>query len=185
MAPKVKFTKEEIISTALGIVRCGGMPALTARSLAAKLGTSAKPIFGHFSGMEELVSEVMTAANALYNSYIESDMKEGKYPPYKASGMAYIRFAREERELFKLLYMRDRTGETIPDERDSLRPILDVIMSNLGISEDEAFMLHIELWVYVHGIATMIATSYLDWDMDFISSSLSDVYNGIKAKYAK
>ena len=38
-------------------------------------------------------------------------MSAGQYPPYKASGMAYIRFAREQRELFKLLFMRDRTNE--------------------------------------------------------------------------
>ena len=30
---------------------------------------------------------------------------------YKAFGMAYIRFAKEESELFKLLYMRNRSGE--------------------------------------------------------------------------
>ena len=33
------------------------------------------------------------------------------YPPYKAMGMGYIRFAAEERELFRLLFMRDRSGE--------------------------------------------------------------------------
>ncbi len=184
MAPKVKFTKEEIIKTALDIISEGGAEALTARSLAARLGSSAKPIFGYFSGMDELMIEVMAAANALYNSYLKTDMSEGKYPTYKASGMAYIRFAREERELFKLLFMRDRSGEVITDGREEIRPIINIIMKNLGIGEEEAYLLHLELWVYVHGIATMIATSYLDWDMEFISSSLSDVYNGLKAKFA-
>ena len=34
-------------------------------------------------------------------------MSTGKYLPYKANGMVYIRFAREEKELFKLLFMYD------------------------------------------------------------------------------
>ena len=79
--------------------------------------------------------------------------------------------------------MRDRTGETVGEDRDEVRPLLDLIMRNLGITEDEAFLFHLESWVYVHGIATMIATSYLNWDMEFISKTLTDVYEGLKYRY--
>ena len=46
MPPKVRFTREEIIRAALDITRESGPEALTARSLAARLDCSAKPIFG-------------------------------------------------------------------------------------------------------------------------------------------
>ncbi|MEE1116494.1 MAG: WHG domain-containing protein [Clostridia bacterium] len=185
MPPKFKFTREEIISSALQLVRESGISALTARGLASKLGSSAKPVFGLFKSMEEVRGEVLSTANSLYQSYLQHDMAEGKYPPYKASGMAYIRFAKEEKELFKLLFMRDRSGERIEDEREELRPIIEIIMKNLGISEDEAYILHLEMWLYVHGIATMVATSYLDWDMEFISRSVSDAYSGLKRLYTE
>ena len=55
-------------------------------------------------------------------------MTDGKYPPYKASGIAYIQFAKEEKELFKLLFMRDRTGEKIEENREEIRPMLNLIM---------------------------------------------------------
>ena len=110
-------------------------------------------------------------------------MGEGRFPPYKASGMAYIQFARDERELFKLLFMRDRSGERIEEDREAIRPQLNIIMKNLGVSEDEANMFHLELWVYVHGIATMIATSYLEWDEDFVSRTLTDAFEGLKHRY--
>ncbi len=183
MPPKFKFTKEEIINNALAIVREGGASALTARALGERLGASSKPIFGQFQSMEELQREVMNAANALYEEYLKTDMSEGRYPPYKASGMAYIRFASEERELFKLLFMRDRTGEEIPDGREELKPIIDIIVKNLGICEEDAYMLHLQMWIYVHGIATMIATSYLNWDTEFVSHSLTDAYQGFKHRY--
>ena len=64
-------------------------------------------------------------------------MAAGKYPVYKASGMAYIRFAKEERELFKLLFMRDRTGEKIAEDEE-IRPIIQIIMENTGWSEQKA-----------------------------------------------
>ncbi len=183
MPPKLKFTREEIILAALGYVRQNGAEALTARSLAEVLGASSKPIFGLFSGMDEVKQEVMLAAKKLYDSYISDAMQSTTMPPYKASGMAYIRFAKEERELFKLLFMRDRSDEQISENRMEIRPILNIIMKNLNISEDEAFMFHLEQWIYVHGIATMIATAYLNWDEEFISTALTDVYQGLKHRF--
>lgn len=183
MPPKYKFTREQIIDAALNLTRRSGIAALTARALAAELGSSPKPIFGLFQNMEEVQREVLKSANALYLSYLQKGMADPKYPPYKGSGMAYIQFAREEKELFKLLFMRDRTGETIAENREEIRPILDVIRKNLKLSEDEAYLFHMEMWLYVHGIATMAATGYLDWDMEFISRAMTDAYEGLKYRY--
>lgn len=173
----------QFLTCAVNIVRKSGISALTARALAAELGSSAKPIFGLFQNMEEVQNEVIRSAHARYQSRIEKAMQENTYPSYKASGIAYIQFAREEKELFKLLFMRDRTGEKIEENREELRPILTTIMNNLGIGEEEAFLFHMESWIYVHGIATMIATSYLNWDMEFISRALTDMYQGLKYRY--
>ena len=185
MPPKFKFTKDEITNAALNVTRNNGISGLTARALAAELGCSVKPIFGLFKNMEEVQQEVLTASNLLYQNYLREDMAEGKYPPYKASGMAYIRFAKDEKELFKLLFMRDRSGETIEENREEMRSLIELIKQNLGISEDEAYLFHLEMWLYVHGIATMIATSYLDWDNEFISKVITDAYIGLKYRYTE
>ena len=183
MPPKVKFTREEIISAALDLTRENGISAVTARGLGARLGSSAKPIFGLFKNMEEVQQEVLKAADLLYQSYLQEDMSSGKYPPYKASGLAYIRFAKEEKELFKLLFMRDRSSETIDKHDESLKPLIELIQKNTGLSEEDAYMFHLEMWIYVHGIATMIATSYLEWDMEFISKAVTDGYMGLRHRY--
>ena len=183
MPPKFKFTKEQIIDSAVNVVRKNGSSGLTARSLAAELGSSAKPIFGLFQNMEEVQKEVIKAADKLYQSFLQKSMTDNKYPPYKASGIAYIQFAKEEKELFKLLFMRDRTGEKLEENREELRPILTIIMNNLKINEDDAFLCHMEAWIYAHGIATMVATSYLDWDIEFINKALTDAYEGLKYRY--
>ncbi len=183
MPPKFKFTREQIVAAALEVTRKNGITGLTARGLAAELGSSAKPIFGLFQNMEEVQREVVSAAYTLYQSYIKKGMADNKFPPYKASGIAYIQFAKEEKELFKLLFMRDRTDEKIEENREEIRPILDLIMKNLGIDENEAYFFHLELWLYVHGIATMIATNYLEWDIEFIDKALTDAYQGLKNRY--
>lgn len=183
MPPKFKFTREQIVAAALEVTRKKGITGLTARGLAAELGSSAKPIFGLFQNMEEVQREVVSATNTLYQSYIKKGMADNKFPPYKASGIAYIQFAKEEKELFKLLFMRDRTDEKIEENREEIRPILDLIIKNFGIDENEAYFFHLELWLYVHGIATMIATNYLEWDIEFIDKALTDAYQGLKNRY--
>ena len=185
MPPKFKFTRDEITNAALNVTRKNGISGLTARALAAELGCSVKPIFGLFKNMEEVVQEVFIASDLLYQNYLREDMAKGKYSPYKASGMAYIRFAKEEMELFKLLFMRDRSREKIEENKEEIRPLMQLIQQNLGISEDEAYLFHLEMWLYVHGIATMIATSYLDWDDEFISRVLTDAYMGLKYRYTE
>lgn len=185
MPPKFKFTRDEITNAALNVTRKNGISGLTARALAAELGCSVKPIFGLFKNMEEVGQEVFIASDLLYQNYLREDMAKGKYSPYKASGIAYIRFAKEERELFKLLFMRDRSREKIEENKEEIRPLMQLIQQNLGISEDEAYLFHLEMWLYVHGIATMIATSYLDWDDEFISRVLTDAYMGLKYRYTE
>ena len=54
MPPRPKVTREQIVNGALALVRRGGEAALTAKALAAELSCSTRPIFWHFSTMEEL-----------------------------------------------------------------------------------------------------------------------------------
>lgn len=110
MPPKVKITKDEILKAALGIVRKGGAQALNARALADALGCSTQPVFSNYPGMDELRADVDRAAYELYREYLASGAKRSDVPKYKAFGLAYIEFAKEEPELFRLLFMCDRSG---------------------------------------------------------------------------
>lgn len=174
MPRKNMFTREEIVRAALELTRERGASAVTARALGEKLGASSKPVFSVFRNMEEVQDAVLRAANELYEAYIAHDMAEGRYPPYKASGMAYIRFAREERELFRLLFMRDRSHEKKGEmQADAL---IAIIREKTGASEAQARDFHLEMWLFVHGIAAMTATAYLDFSEEKASAMLSDIY---------
>ena len=118
MPPRIKITKEDIINAAVELVRNNGEQGINARSIAAALGCSTQPVFSNFATMEELKLAVVEKADQLCQNYIQNEIERGKYPKYKASGMAYILFAKEEKELFKLLYMRDRSKEVIPENTD-------------------------------------------------------------------
>ena len=104
MPPKVKVTKEEIVKTALALVREQGAEALNARAIAAALNCSTQPVFSNFASMEELRSATVNAAYERYLEFLRRETERGKYPPYKAFGMAYVCFADEEKKLFQLLW---------------------------------------------------------------------------------
>ena len=182
MPPRPKVTREDIVRVALDIVRESGEMALNARAIASRLGCSTQPIFSNFDSMEELEAAVIDTAYELYWSFLENEVQREKYPNYKAFGIGYIRFAREERELFKLLFMRDRTGEDVSPSAD-FEEAVRMIMTANGTTKEKASLIHLELWTCVHGIAVMIATSFLSLDTELISSILSDVYLGVRAKH--
>ena len=180
MPPKNKVSAEEIISAATELVRNQGAGALNARDLAARLGCSTQPIFSNFSSMEELKIAVVKRADELCREYMRREEERGEFPLYKANGMAYIHFAREEKELFKLLYMRDRTEEQIPETDDLAEKMTSLISQNTGLDRSEAILFHLETWAFVHGIAVMLATGFLDLERELISKMLTDCFLGLK-----
>ena len=183
MPPKVKTTKEAIVATAVELVRRQGAQGLNARAVAAVLGCSTQPIFSNFATMEDLREAVVAEADTLCNAFIRREVERGEYPPYKASGMAYIRFAKEEKELFKLLYMRDRTGETLPAEFIIGEPTQEILHRTTGLEGETAKLFHLEMWAYVHGVATMYATGFIDLPWELVSRMLTDAYQGLRKQY--
>ena len=182
MPPKVKITKNEIIKTSLELVRTSGEESINARAVSNALNCSTQPIFSNFESMGELRAAVILEAYNLYLTFIQNEVESGKYPAYKAFGMAYIRFAMDEKELFKLLFMRDRTGEDHTPSPDFERSA-EMIMEANGVSIEIARLMHLEIWSCVHGIAVMIATSFLPLEWDLISDIVSDIYHGIRARH--
>ncbi|MBR2337515.1 MAG: TetR/AcrR family transcriptional regulator [Clostridia bacterium] len=179
MPPKVKITRTDIINTAIDIIRQKGAENLNARSLANALNCSTQPIFSNFSSMDDLNKEIINLAYEQYLNFINIEVKSEKYPKYKAFGMAYIRFAKEEKELFKLLFMCDRQGKDIIPTVDFTASV-ELIKTANSVTTETAKQIHMEMWACAHGIATMLATSFCLLDWDYISNILTDVYQGIR-----
>lgn len=186
MPPKAKFTKEGIIASALSIAERGGIEALTARSLGNELGSSARPIFTVFESMEEVQNEVIASAYKIYERYEDEEM-DGEHP-FKGSGTGYIRFASEHPKLFQMLFMRERYGS--PDHGQIL-PLIDgyyekivrSVIDEYGFGENTAKELYMHMWIYSHGIASLIATGVCGFSKEDIQEMLGVVGAGIIGKY--
>ncbi len=175
MPPKAKFTKEEIVAAALSIARDKGIEAVSAREIAAVLGSSARPIFTVFSSMEEVHSEVRDAAMSMFEEYIN---KAVNYTPvFKAIGIQMIKFAIEEPKLFSLLYMRENNDVRSIDEYmnnlgDIADTCIDTIQQDYKITEEEAQILFRQTWIFTFGICVLCVSRTCSFSDEEITEML-------------
>ena len=184
MPPKIRYDREAVLQAAYRIARTQGAEAVNARAVARELGCSTQPIFRAFSGMEEVHRELLRLARACYNGYMARSAALADRP-YKGTGMAYILFARDEPQLFRMLFMRDRLreGGALGSDDDNLEYVIQLICQTTGLDRDTAMAFHLELWVFTHGLAVLVATRYLPYNEGEISRMLSDQYEAMLALY--
>lgn len=166
MPPKAKFTKEEIITAALEVVKEKGIESLTARSLAQQLKSSAQPIFTVFKNMEEVQEGVKKEARKVIDGYIGKALDYT--PAFKQMGIMMIRFAMEEPKLFQLLFMWER-----PQSEESNMPArqleelmdlyleeacIEMLQKEYDLNEEEVHALFEQVWIFTFGIGLLCAT---------------------------
>ena len=183
MAPKNKFTKEEMTEAALRIVRAKGIGCLTAKTIADELGTSTRPIFTGFGSMKDVKQELYAAAMRIYDSYTSAGLQEKI--PFLGVGKNYIRFAREEPELYRLLFLSRIPEYSAVKSMQHLQTLVRPSVMNIyHISAEEADLYFRNLWLVAHSLSTLIVTgdyTYSDEEIGQILTGFSvSIFKSIK-----
>ena len=181
MPAKKQVTREMILAAALKLLREQGYEAVNLKQLAKALDCSTQPVYLSFSGMDELRRALIPLAVAEFERYMKAGSEDGVVCLY---GMRYIAFAKEEPYLFRFLFMRYIAFSEI---RQVLLPMIErsieKLMAAYHIGHEETDILHDQLWMHAHGIASMIATDFCDWNMDKVERMLADCKRAFTAKY--
>lgn len=188
MPPKQKFTREEIVDAAVNLIRSDGLSAVTARTLGSILGSSSRPIFTAFKNMEEVQSEAIKAIRQIYNKRIEKALKEDA--PFRSVGQQYIKFAQEEPRLFQILFMTQsqhgvESQNVLDVLDDNSKVIVETIKEEYQLNYDLSMEFYQELWVFTHGIATLIATGVCSFTLEEIQKMSADVCLGVLQQIRK
>ena len=180
MAPKNKFTKEEMVEAALRVVQAKGIGCLTAKAIADELGTSTRPIFTYFGSMDEVKKAVYAAAVRVYDSYTKAGLKEKI--PFLGVGKSYIRFAQEEPELYRLLFLT-RTPEysAIKSMRHLQTLVRPSLMNIYHITAEEADLYFRDLWLVAHSLSTLIVTG----DCPYSDQEIGQILTGFSISVCK
>ena len=184
MAGIARNTKEDIVNSAFEIVKEKGVEGLNAREVAKRLNCSIQPIFYQFATMEELKKAVYEKIYALYKEYMLSG--ENPENSYRAMGKSYVRFAKDYPVFFKILFMQQT--EMNKDNYAKIDQLGDKIIETgrkfTGLTFEEQKEFHLKVWIFTHGIATLIVTGTIklnDNEIDeLIGSSVRQMLIGYK-----
>lgn len=177
MAPRNKYTRNEMVEAAVRVVRKKGIDALTAKALASELGVSTQPVFTCFHTIDEARREVRAAAEQIYDSYISEGLQ--MQPPFFGVGMQYIRFSREEPELYRLMFLtasddgKNSFMNALGHSQDLVR---ESLMTTYHMDAPTADRYFRDLWLVVHGLATLIVSgecSYSEQEIGRILTGFS------------
>lgn len=173
MANTTKITKEMILDTAFSIARREGLNSISNRRIAKELNSSIRPIYYQFKNTEELKLELGKKIDTYFYDYLLNN-KLGNMPLYKQIGINYIRFSRDEKKLFKILFMSD--NKLLPSDfildTDYMR-IKDIIRISTNLSDKDIKSFHLKMWMFTHGIATLAANDTVLFTDKQISDLLS------------
>ena len=167
MPAKRKIQKEDILQASISIISHEGLNALNARKVAKKLGCSTQPLFYIYENMDVL--------KIFDREVLKSETGQLEY---KDIGINYIRFAKEEPELFKIMFNRkiNEGAFDFIDLTGSAKTILETISKQTGMSNEDAKQFHLRMWLYVNGIASLAANQTVEFNDEEIAELLKDQY---------
>lgn len=175
MPTKIRISKEMILDAAFEIVRKDGMEKLSNRELANKLSCSIRPIYYQFENVEEMQKELYLKIEQYFYKFILENMVEG-IPKYKQVGINYIKFAKKEKKLFQTLFMTD-VGLTpdafVSKAGEDYKEIEKFIKISANIKEEDIKDFHTKMWIFCHGIATLVANDTIKLTDNQIQDLLS------------
>ena len=167
--------KEDILHAAAEVIRQKGEQALTVRNIAAQLGCSTQPLYYEFSNLEHLRQAL--------RPYVRQQYLPFRCGNYRESGRQFLNFARQEKELFRFVYLRRRErGETLldaPHDEETVR----LLAENLEMDTETARRMHYQMQFRCYGLGAMLATDYCDMTEAQIEAELTEFYALILSHY--
>lgn len=162
MPKKPIFTKKQVYKKAFELFKANGIDGISARNLAKSLNSSPAPIYSFYASIDDLKNELLENAKQLFLEYVN---REPTDLIFLNIGMGICIFARDEKELFQAIFLRESLGkrnEIIRQFRDLIKDEMSKDSRFKDLDEEFKTKLYMDAWMYAHGFATLIATNYYE-----------------------
>lgn len=161
MARKTQISKEVILQKALEMLIRDGYSSINIKTLSKEIGCSTQPLVWHFENMEGLRNALAEYALNFANNKM-APTAEDAIDAFAQVGVAYIRLAMREPNLFKFLYMNGDSRFSFPNidtlkSYDSHEELVKRISDTYKIPKETVGRYLEHTIIYTHGIATMLA----------------------------
>lgn len=166
--------KEELLQTALEMIDTDGLDSITLRDLTQRLGTSRTAVYRHFASKEALILGVIEKGYEnldLIFTPIFQDHIQSVDERFNAMGRAYLEFAIEHPNLYRLLF-----GDTYHQEREEICDYRDesqatglyALIGLLLEAQEEGIIASVDpmiqaamVWASIHGLASLLIDGHL------------------------
>lgn len=154
-----------ILQASLALMNEGGLGALSMREVARRAGVSHQAPYHYFADREAILAELAgDGFDQLYDYMVSAiGLARDKAAKNKAMGEAYIRFALNHPELFRLMFRNEMCDLTrYPEAKAKAEKCFNVVVEVLdaqGHSSDKAnpdLTPVIASWAAAHGLATLL-----------------------------
>lgn len=163
MPPKAKITRDMVVNAAFEVARESGAEKINARSVSCRLNCSTQPVMWHFKTIAEMKKAAYEKTDAFHSDYL-LNLHGGD--PMKQIGLNYIRFAANEKNLFRFLFQSDGfSGKSLADLMDGAEflPICGMLSQQTQTDMAQAKRIFRSLFLYVHGYASMLANNAMSY----------------------
>ncbi len=169
MPRKHVFTKDDIVDAAIQVIREKGSQNLSTKAVAKKLNASTMPIYSLVNSMQDLRAEVDRKITKLFLHYIMTP-RTGRFIIDNALG--HIRFAQEEKELFKVMFFSDHEDD-LEDYRTHKVMIVSMIIERLKqeaefqqFTESQLRKITDNMEIVTYGLACLVASERLEYESE-------------------
>ena len=168
--------KEEFLKIAFDFISKEDIEKLTLKVLSDATGTSRSAIYRHFSSKDALIETIILEGFEKFDDYISPILRDTKKPlidRFYLSGKLYVKFAKENSNLYRLLF-----GKKYASIREEIISIKDEDCSGFGslklaiqegqssgvLKKEDAFYRTILIWSTLHGFSSLIIDGFMDID---------------------
>lgn len=177
---KAKYQVDDIVNVAFELLKEKGTKEISARKVANSMKASTAIIYSNFGNINDLLDIIIKKAEDLFKTYI-SEKITGREIFDAAVG--YIRFARDERKLFRVMFLNSDKGfDSLYNEIMEQLTKKEVLNKSFPNTDyEEAIKKLKNLWRFVFGYATLLSMKNEDVDTD---EKIYDIVTDI-SKYFK
>lgn len=163
-------TKDAILSAARNMIREGGIDSISMRKIAQEIDYSAAGLYEYFGSKEEIIGTICQMAGDRLEKYMKAvDPTLPLDQRLVELGLAYIRFAVQNREEFLVLFTfmpnpPEMDLENPPEMAGAFFVLMQAVQEAMdtGIMEHttmDAFSASYAAWAIVHGMAMLQLTA--------------------------
>lgn len=171
-----------VIAAGLKRIEDGERGELGLRALARDVGVSATALYRHFPDKEALLDaladEGLRRLGALQaQAWLKAG---GGSAGFKATGIAYVRFAHDEPALFRLSFTRQMAERK--EGGDGGEVAYNLLRAGVGealpgVKDPDVAALH--AWALVHGLAMLVLDRRIDWDEAMVEKVVGLTFGGV------